>query len=117
MSWFRLVVCGHSPRNVLEDCFEGLDVRVFNLFHLHRLADGGLQAQLQLGLGCAVQLLVDRRVVTVEGDVSTGGIGEAVKADVLLRRNGKQKTKLQISSQPDVIRCYLVGGWLDERLG
>lgn len=65
------------------------------LFHLERLGDGGLQAQLQLGLCCPGELFVDGRVVAVKGNVGPGRIGEAIKSNFVLRRNSEQKAELQ----------------------
>lgn len=53
------------------------------------LDDCGLDAKLQLCLCSAVELLVDRRIVAVKGDVGTSAVGIAFEDDLGVRRNGK----------------------------
>lgn len=73
-----------------------------NFFQLFGSINGSPQSQLELGFGGSIQLFVDGWVVAIEGDVDSGRVGEAVKPNLMLQRNGKQKTKLYERSQLDV---------------
>ena len=60
--------------------------------------DGGSKPELQLSLSCPVELLVDRRVVTIECDVARGRVGEAIKFDLSVGRDGEEDSELALVS-------------------
>jgi len=61
---------------------------------LLRFDDCSFETQLELGFSSTIQLLVDRWVVAIEGDVGASRIGETVELHLELWRNGKEETKL-----------------------
>jgi hypothetical protein len=80
---------------------------LFLVFQLGRHVgrrDSGLQSELQLGLGGARKGLEDLWVALVKGDVSAGGIGEALEEDVLLGLDVEDLTKLmEMKCQYDIL--------------
>lgn len=59
------------------------------------IGNSHLDTKLELGLGSTVELLVDRRIIAVEGYVSPGAVGKPLEQYVLSRRNSKKLSKLQ----------------------
>ena len=87
-------LCMVIPQDVLENRLSIVNVLVLDLFHLDWFSGSSLQAQFQLGLGCSVKLLIDSRVVAIESDVGAGRVRESIEANLLIRRNGEQESKL-----------------------
>lgn len=57
--------------------------------------DSRAQAELQLGLGCTEEGLVDLGVLGIEGDVSAGAVGETLEDDFLVRRDAEELAELE----------------------
>ena len=70
------------------------------------IEDGGLDAQLELCLGCTQQLLVDGGVVAAQGHVAGGGVGVALEEQALGGQDGKQGAQLGTQGQ-----CDAESGW------
>jgi hypothetical protein len=94
--------------------------------HLHaegrrlgaRYGDGRFKSQLQLGFGCTIKLLVDRRVVTVESNICTGGIRETLEPIFVVGRNTKEDPKLyrEWSDHGQGSQCVRWEGWSGGRV-
>ena len=84
----------------------GFDANILGLLRFHDLViekverslvdrhGSGFEPKLQLGLCRTIELLVDRRVRTIEGDVSAGRVGIALEENLSVRRNGKKDAQL-----------------------
>ena len=88
------------------------------LLHLLHRGDGGLETQLQLGLGGADESLEDLGVVWVEGDEAAGGVREALEDDVLIWLDAENVTELPLTiSAFDVPATLVLSPWSGSACG
>ena len=77
-------------------CFSFCRLIIHDVDFLSWFDDSSPQAELQFGLGSSVELLVDGRIIRVEGDVCSSRVGEAIELDLDGRWDGKKDTKLEV---------------------
>lgn len=58
---------------------------------------GRLEAQLQLGFGSTIELLVDGGIVAIENNIGAGGVAVAFEEEFGVFRDAKEKSKLDES--------------------
>lgn len=120
LEWQHLGLVGRDW--LRENCIEvgrprlRLDVLLFDLLKFRGLVIekvhggfverhcGGLKPKLQLRFGGAIELLVDGRVGTIEGDVGAGRVGITLDEQVGPFGNIEENTELLVKSEMNMVR-------------